>query len=285
MSSRFILLAALCCGAAWAEPPPTRELAVCADPGNLPFSNERLQGFENRIAQLVADELHASLRYAWNMQRRSFLRRTLNAHACDLVLGAPVGWQALATTRPYYRSTYVFVSRRERGLEQVKRFDDPSLQKLTIGLHVLGAEGANPAPAMLLGRHGLGANVRGYPMWGDEGEEDTPGRLVDAVARGDVDLAIVWGPIGGYYAKAHGDTLAVVPAEPDPAAPELPMAYELAMGVRRGDEALRQEVQGALDRRERQVREILAEFGVPLLPLAAAAPVTVANRPTEKEMP
>ena len=285
MSSRFIVLAALCCAAAFAEPAPRRELAVCADPGNLPFSDEHQQGFENRIAQLVADELHATLRYAWNMQRRSFLRRTLNAHACDLVLGAPVGWQALATTRPYYRSTYVFVSRRERGLEQVRRFDDPALQKLTIGLHALGAEGSNPPPALLLGRHGLGANVRGYPMWGGEDEADMPGRVIDAVARGDIDLAIVWGPIAGYYAKAHGDTLAVVPAELDPQAPELPLAYELAMGVRRGDEALRQEVQAALDRREEQVHAILAEFGVPLLPLAAAAPATVANRPTDKEMP
>lgn len=270
------LLLAMLLSPARAEP-PARELAVCADPGNLPFSNDRLQGFENRIAQLVADEMKATLRYAWNMQRRSFLRRTLNAQACDLVLGAPVGWQALVTTRPYYRSTYVFVSKRERGLEQLRRFDDPALQKLTIGLHAVGAEGANPPPAMLLGRRGLGANVRGYPMWGDEHEEDVPGRVIDAVARGDIDLAIVWGPIAGYYARPHGDRLALVPAEPDPASPELPMAFELAMGVRRGDEALRQEVQAALDRREPQVRAILAEYGVPLLPLAVATAATVAN--------
>ncbi|MGM9491815.1 quinoprotein dehydrogenase-associated putative ABC transporter substrate-binding protein [Ideonella sp. YS5] len=265
----FIALAALCCGTAWSDPPPGRELAVCADPANLPFSNERLQGFENRIAQLLADEMHATLRYAWNLQRRSFLRRTLNAHACDLVLGAPVGWQALLTTRPYYRSTYVFVSRRDRGLDKIHRFDDPALQKLTIGLHALGAEGANPPPAMLLGQHGLGANVRGYPMWGDEQEQDTPARVIDAVAQGDVDLAIVWGPIAGYYAKAHGDRLALVAAEPDETVPELPLSFELAMGVRRGDESLRQEVQAALDRREKQVQAILADYGVPLMPPAA----------------
>jgi mxaJ protein len=268
--SRFIVLTALCCGTAWADAPPTRELAVCADPGNLPFSNERLEGFENRIAQLVADELHATLRYAWNMQRRSFLRRTLNAHACDLVLGAPVGWQALSTTRPYYRSTYVFVSRRDRDLEKVRRFDDPALRKLTIGLHALGAEGANPPPAMLLGRHDLGANVRGYPMWGEEHEQDTPARVIDAVARGDIDLAIVWGPIAGYYAKAHADRLALVAAEPDETVPELPLSFELAMGVRRGDETLRQEVQAALDRREKQVQAILADYGVPVLPAPVA---------------
>ena len=264
MKRALLALAVLCSSAAWSGAPPQRELAVCADPANLPFSNDRLEGFENRIAQLVTEELHATLRYAWNLQRRSFLRRTLGAGACDLVLGAPVGWQGLSTTRPYYRSSYVFVSRRDSGLQALHRFDDPALSHLKIGLHTVGAEGANTPPAMLLGRHGLGANVRGYPMWGEEKEEGTPGRLIDAVARGEVDVAVVWGPIAGYYARAHGGRLAVVPAEDDAAAPELPMSFDVAMGVRRTDESLRQEVQAALDRRSPEVRAILAGYGVPL---------------------
>lgn len=247
-----------------------RELAVCADPANLPFSNDRGEGFENRIAKLVAGELGATLRYAWNMQRRGFLRRTLGAGACDLVLGAPAGLQGLITTRPYYRSTYVFVSLRERGLD-VRNFDDPRLARLTIGLHAVGAEGANTPPAMALARRDLGRNVRGYAMWGDEGEEDTPARLIDAVAQGDVDLAVVWGPFAGYYAKAHAGRLAIAPAEPDPAMPIMPVAYELAMGVRRGDEALRAEVQAVLDRRRTDIQAILADYGVPLLPLLTPA--------------
>ncbi|HEV8688983.1 MAG TPA: quinoprotein dehydrogenase-associated putative ABC transporter substrate-binding protein [Ideonella sp.] len=275
----MLALAMLSCAAVWADAPPQRELAVCADPANLPFSNQRLEGFENRIAQLVADELHAKLRYAWNMQRRGFLRRTLGAGACDLVLGAPVALQGLATTRPYYRSTYVFVSLRERGLA-VRDFDDPRLASLSIGLHAVGAEGANTPPAMALARRDLGANVRGYPMWGEDSEEDTPARLIDAVARGDVDIAVVWGPFAGFYAKAHGGRLAITPAEPDAAMPGMPMSYDLAMGVRRGDEALRAEVQAALDRRRSEVASILNEFGVPLLPLAHAdAPVAVLATP------
>jgi mxaJ protein len=257
-----------------------RELAVCADPANLPFSNDRGEGFENRIAKLVAGELGATLRYAWNMQRRGFLRRTLGIGACDLVLGAPAGLQGLVTTRPYYRSTYVFVSLRERGLD-VRDFDDPRLARLTIGLHAVGAEGANTPPAMALARRDLGRNVRGYAMWGDEREEDTPARLIDAVAQGDVDLAVVWGPFAGYYAKAHPGRLAIAPAEPDPAMPVMPVAYELAMGVRRGDEALRAEVQAVLDRRRTDIEAILADYGVPLLPLLTPArtdaPVTAAG--------
>lgn len=267
MKLRFVALLAFCSAAMAADAPPARELAVCADPANLPFSNQRLEGFENRIAELLADELRATLRYAWNMQRRGFLRRTLGAGACDLVLGAPAGLPGLATTRPYYRSTYVFVSRRERGLSGVRRFDDPALAALTIGLHAIGADGANTPPAMALAHHGLGAQVRGYAMWGDHEEEDTPARLVDAVAAGDVDLAVVWGPFAGWYARRHGASLALVPAEADAALPEMPMAFQLAMGVRRGDEALRNEVQAALDRRQGEVRAILERFGVPLLRL------------------
>ncbi|MGM9490293.1 quinoprotein dehydrogenase-associated putative ABC transporter substrate-binding protein [Ideonella sp. YS5] len=256
-------LAAACVLATAAAAEPARELAVCADPANLPFSNQRGEGFENRIAELLADELHATLRYAWNMQRRSFLRRTLLAGACDLVLGAPPGLQGLQTTRPYYRSGYVFVSRRARLLDHIARFDDPALKTLTIGLHALGAEGANPPPAMLLAGAGLGAQVRGYPMWGEEPDEAAPGRLIQAVARGEVDIAIAWGPIAGYYAKGQAEPLALVAAEPDAAQAALPVAFDIAMGVRRGDESLRDEVQAALDRRAPQIRSILAAYGVP----------------------
>lgn len=257
--------------------PALRELAVCADPANLPFSNQRLEGFENRIAQLVADDLHAELRYAWNMQRRGFLRRTLGAGACDLVLGAPAGLQGLLTTRPYYRSTYVFVSLRSRALK-VQSFDDPALKRLRIGLHALGAEGANTPPAMALGRRGLGQNVRGYPLWGEDSVEDAPGQLIDAVDQGDVDIAVAWGPFAGFYAQRHPGRLALWPAEPDGGEPALPVAYELAMGVRRGDVALRDEVQAVLDRRQAQIQAILAGYGVPLLPMTPRPPEPAAPR-------
>ena len=123
-----------------------RELAICADPSNLPYSNDREQGFENRIADLLAQDLNATLRYTWNLQRRSFLRRTLNAGACDVVIGSPAGLQGMAQTRPYYASSYVFVTARDRRL-QLQGFDDPQLRGLKIGLQAVGAEGANTPPA------------------------------------------------------------------------------------------------------------------------------------------
>src|SRR6185437_16735276 len=141
-------------------------LRVCADPNNLPFSNRAQQGFENRIADLIGHELGEPVTYDWWAQRRGFARNTLNADECDLVVGTVAGMEMLATTRPYYRSTYVFVTRRDRHLD-IRSLDDPRLRHLRIGVQLIGDDFSNTPPAHALARRGIVQNVRGYPVQGN----------------------------------------------------------------------------------------------------------------------
>ncbi len=204
------------------------------------------------------------------MQRRSFLRRTLQAGLCDVVIGVPTGLKGVTTTRAYYASTYVFVSDQARRLT-LGSFDDPALRGLRIGLHALGAEGANTPPASALAARGLADHVVGYPMWGEDAEESPPARLIDAVAAGEVDTAVVWGPYAGYFAQRHPGRLVLATAAGDPRQPTLAFRYEMAVAVRRGETALRDTLQAVLDRRRADIRAILVDYGVPLVEPDAAA--------------
>src|SRR3954467_10608712 len=197
-----IMLVALATSAANA-----RELRVCADPNNLPFSNEHLEGFENKIAALIAEELHADVSYTWWAQRRGFVRNTLKANDCDLVAGTAQGPPMVAPTKPYYRSTYVFVTRPDT--REVTSFDDPALRSLKIGVHLIGDDGFNVPPAHALARRGIVANVRGYSIYGDYAEPNPPARLIDAVATGEIDVAVAWGPLAGYFAGLQQPPLRV----------------------------------------------------------------------------
>ena len=237
-------------------------LRVCANPDNLPFSNQEQKGFENRIAQLIGAELGLPVSYLWHAQRRGYLRRTLNAGRCDVVMGAPVGLPSLATTEPYYRSTYVFVTRKDRKLG-IRSFDDPALKGLKVGLHAVGDDGENPPPVYSLARRGLAHNVVGYKLWDVDGIKNPQGRIIDAVAKGDIDVAVVWGPFAGYFAKQQRTPLTIVPAPTDIAA--LPLEYSMALGVRTGDNALRRRLEAILDKRRDDIRAILADYGVPLV--------------------
>src|SRR5579884_3825551 len=173
-------------------------LRVCSDPNNMPFSNEQRQGFENRIADLVARDLGRRVEYFWAPQRRGFVRNTLRARQCDVIMGVPAGYELARPTRPYYRSSYVFVSRRGR-IDSVRSFDDPRLARLRIGIQLVGSDYANPPAAQALAARHLVANVRGYTVYGDYSRPDPQRGVVDAVAKGEVDVAVVWGPLAGYY--------------------------------------------------------------------------------------
>jgi mxaJ protein len=236
-------------------------LRVCADPNNLPFSNAAGEGFENRIVALIAGELGAELRYAWWAQRRGFLRNTLKAEACDLVPGLPANLEGVRTTAPYYRSTYVFVTRADGP--EIASLDDPVLRAHRIGVQLVGDDGSNTPPAHALARRGVIDNVRGFMITGDYGEPNPPARILDALARGEIDVAVVWGPLGGYFAPRSGVPLKVTPVRPAFDGPQLPMVFDISMAVRKGDEALRHEIDAALDRRRADVDRILAEYGVP----------------------
>ena len=258
----------LLAGAASAQ---DRELRVCADPNNLPFSNQRLEGIENKLAQLIAEDMNATVRYTWHPQRRGFIRRTLKAGACDVVMSVPSGYDLVLATKPYYRSSYVFVYPASRDL-RLRSFDDPALRDLRIGLHAFGDDGANAPPAHALTRRGIVGNVVGFPMWGVDSVESPPGRIIGAVATGEVDVAIVWGPFGGYFAQFQPVDLEVVPVSPQVDQPTLPFIFDISMGVRPGDEALKEELEAILDRRRDDVRRILEAFGVPLVGAGDPAP-------------
>ncbi|HVG45621.1 MAG TPA: quinoprotein dehydrogenase-associated putative ABC transporter substrate-binding protein, partial [Longimicrobium sp.] len=208
-------------GCARADARPARELRVCADPNNLPFSNARGEGFENRIAELVARDLDARVRYTWWAQRRGFFRNTLRAHACDLVPGVPTSFELVLATRPYYRSTYVFVHRADAPF-RVRSFDDPVLRRLRVGVQLVGDDYANTPPAHALARRGIIDNVRGYTVYGDYRQDNPPARIIEAVAHGEIDVAVAWGPLAGYFATRQGVPLEIVPVSPQIDLPFLP---------------------------------------------------------------
>jgi mxaJ protein len=239
-----------------------RVLRVAADPNNLPFSNERREGFENKIVELVARELGATVEYTWWAQRRGFFRHTLKSGQCDVVAGVPRGFEMALTTAPYYRSTYVIVTRRELT-PPLTSLDDPRLRSLRIGVQMIGDDFANTPPEQALSRRGIVANVRGYTLYGDYAKPNPPARILDALLAREIDAACVWGPLGGYFVREHADQLALAPLPPNDRATALPFAYDIAMGVRRSDRALRDEIQAVLDRKRPEIDAILARYGVP----------------------
>lgn len=251
------------------EPPrqerlPSSETAlrVCADPNNLPFSNDRGQGFENKIAELIADDMHVPVEYTWWAQRRGFFRNTLRAGVCDVVIGVPLSFELAATTRPYYRSTYVFVTRRDRGIN-IASLDDPQLKDLTIGVQMMGDDGANAPAAHALANRGIIQNVRGYTLYGNYTDNSPPAKIIDAVVKGDVDVAVVWGPLAGYFASRSSAALDLKPVKPEMDLPYLPFVYDISIGVRRGDDGLKTKLDDILDRRKRDIDKILSDFQVP----------------------
>jgi mxaJ protein len=241
---------------------PAGVLRVCADPNNLPFSNQRLEGFENKIADLLAQDLGERVEYTWWAQRRGFFRNTLKAGMCDVVIGVPAGFEMALTTKPYYRSTYVFLSRKDRHLD-VKSFDDPVLKKLRIGVQIIGDDQSNAPPAHALTRRKIVENVKGFTLYGDYSQDNPPARIVDAVEKGDIDLAIIWGPLAGYFSKQSRVPMDLVPVSPQIDQPFLPFVFDIAMGVRRGDQDLRDQLDQFLEKRRPEIEKILQDYKVP----------------------
>ena len=236
---------------------------VCADPNNLPFSNRRQEGFENKLAEMLAGALGQSVEYTWWPQRRGFLRNTLNAGRCDVVMGIPAAVEMVLATRPYYRSSYAFVYPADAAYT-LDSLDDKVLRGLTIGVHLIGDDYTNSPPAHALSARGLVDNVVGYSVFGNYADDSPPGKIVEAVAAREIDTAIVWGPIAGYFAQRHTRALQVVPVEAPAGSEAMSFAYDIALGVRRGDEALQQMLNGVLVSQAPAIRALLTDYGVPL---------------------
>ncbi|HEY7028155.1 MAG TPA: substrate-binding domain-containing protein [Gemmatimonadales bacterium] len=240
------------------------ELRVCADPNNLPFSNRAGQGFENQIAELIARDLGVTLSYTWMPERTGFLRNTLDAGRCDVVTGVPSGDSRLLTTSPYYRSTYVFVQRADRG-PPIRSFSDPRLTHFRIGIHVIGDDYNSLPPGVALAKRGLERQVSGFSLYGDYSSPSPPHELIQAVADSQIDLAIVWGPLAGYFGRLSGKPLAITPVPASEGGGAARFTYDIAMGVRRGDSALRHTLDVALAQRRTEIAAILARYGVPVV--------------------
>ncbi len=245
-----------------------RQLRVCADPNNMPFSSRDQSGFENRIAALAAHELNARLIYVWQRMGRGFIREYLDKSQCDLLIGIPVNYRAVLTTSPYYRSTYVFVSRQGKP---VPSLDSPSLHSLKIGIQVLDEQYTPPGEA--LARRGLQSSLVGFDTIGNGADS-----IMRAVADQKVDLAIVWGPLAGYFAKTIGRDLRVAPVQPEVDPPGLPFTFAISMAVRKGNLALRDQLEKVLVDRQSEIHAILDEYGVPQLPVASLARVPGGSR-------
>jgi quinoprotein dehydrogenase-associated probable ABC transporter substrate-binding protein len=266
-------VAALIVAAAAAAPARApREFRVCSDPNNLPFSNQQGEGFENKIAELFARDLHASVKYDWLAQQRGFSRKTLKTGACDVIMGVPAHYDPVLTTKPYYRTTYAFVYRTEDG-PRVTSLDDTVLKHVRIGVHVIGDDYENPPPAQALALRGIISNVKGYRLVDDYSKPNPPSHIIDAVARGDIDVAIVYGPFAGYFAPREPVKLSVVPlSQAVDSLSGFPFTYEIAMGVRKDDPQRAAMLDSLIDRERVAIDGILKRYGIPMLPMDTTPP-------------
>jgi mxaJ protein len=261
-----VVLVMLCARAGLAHAGEPKQLRVCGDPNNLPFSNEKREGIENKIAVVLAKDLGMTVAYTWWPHQRGVIKRVLNTRRCDVMLGIPKGYDPVLWTKPYYRTGYVLAYRKDRGLK-LRDLDDPLLKTLKVGVQV------NTPPHDALGQRGIvGDNVVGYQLMFDSNfhAEDYPGKIVEDLIAGSIDVALVWGPIAGYFVKKKSAPLELVVLEdrsPD-AMPANRFAFDISIGVRKSDKELKDKLEQALGRRHDEIKHILEDFGVPLLPAA-----------------
>jgi mxaJ protein len=237
-----------------AAPAGARELRVCGEPDNLPFSNRAGEGFENRIAAILARDLGAEPVLVPIAQRGpGFLRNTLGAGRCDAIMGQPEGAEGAALTRPYYRTGWMFITRADAAAP--RSFDDPALAGRTVGVPVVG--GVGTPPLLALERRGLAGQVRPYPL-----ADSPPARIVSDLAQGRLDIGVLWGPQAGFYAAREAAALRLTPTPPDDG-PGMPLVLGISVAVARNNAALRDELDAALERQRSAIGAVLAEYNIP----------------------
>jgi quinoprotein dehydrogenase-associated probable ABC transporter substrate-binding protein len=233
----------------------TTALRVCADPNNLPYSNQAGEGFENKIAELIAKNLGIPVRYTWYPQSTGFIRQTLWAKRCDVIIGIPTPHDMVQNTNPYYRSGYVMVYRPDKGIT-AKSMADPQLKNLKIGIV------AGTPPASLLAMHGLLDHLRSYHLTVDTRFESPGKNMMEDLDKGRIDVALLWGPIAGFYAKGHNPTYAIVPIPDTAGAPRL--QYSFSMGVRHNEPNWKHRLNDLIKANQTAIGVILRDYGIPL---------------------
>jgi quinoprotein dehydrogenase-associated probable ABC transporter substrate-binding protein len=248
-----------------AERSAGKTLRVCADPNNLPFSNRAGQGFENHLAHLIANALGEKVHYTWSTNRKHFLKTTLEAGRCEVVMGAPAHSDRVLTTRPYFRSTYALVYRKKAPYT-IHSLNDPKLTKLSIGVRAIGDDFNDLPAGSVLARRGIVKNVVTYNVFTKQGRLNSAAQPIADVAKGKIDTAILWGPAAGYYAKRQPVGLVVQPLTPKHTV--LPFEYSISLGVRKGNTMLRDKLNQVLQRKRGAIRALLIRYNVPLLGLS-----------------
>ncbi len=228
---------------------------VCADPRNLPFSDEQGEGFENRLAELFANKLNEPTSYTYYPQVTGFVRNTLNALRCDVIIGTAVGDTMVQTTNPYYRTSYALVFKPDSGFDGIESLEDPRLKDKRIGIV------AGTPPATVLARIGLMAQAKPYPLTVDTRATSLPQMMTDDLVAGKIDAGVLWGPMAGYYAMRTTPHLTVVPLLKE----DGQMDFRIAMGVRRTDQDWKRKLNRLIAANQPEIDRILAEYGVPLL--------------------
>ena len=228
---------------------------VCADPNDLPLSNEKGQGFENKLAELFAAKLNETTSYTYYPQVIGFVRNTLNALRCDVVMGTAVGDTMVQTTNPYYRTTYALIFKPHTGLDGITSLNDPRLKGKHIGIV------AGTPPATILMKDGLMADAKPYPLTVDTRYTSSPRMMTDDIDAGHIDAGVLWGPMAGYYAKQVNPNLAVVPLLKE----GVKMDFRIALGVRRTDQDWKRKLNRLIAENQPEIDKILTDYGVPLL--------------------
>ena len=232
-------------------------LRVCADPNNMPFSTDKGEGFENKLAELLAEKLGKGLSYSWYPQATGFVRNTLAAHKCDVIMGIPQGDDLVQVTNPYYRTAYALVFKQGHGLEGVDTLGDPRLKGKRIGVV------AGTPPGNNMAANGLMANAKPYPLVIDTRVDSSAAAMMRDLAAGDIDAGVLWGPMAGYYARQSTPAVTVVPLVKETAGPRL--AYRIAMGVRYTDQEWKRQLNRTIQDNQPAISRLLLSFGVPLL--------------------
>lgn len=234
-----------------------RVLRVCADPANLPFSNQKGEGFENKIADIVGEALGIPVEYTWFPQATGFIRRTLFAKACDVVIGYAQGDELVLNTNHYYRSTYAILYRKGGALDGVESLADERLKGKHIGIV------AGTPPGDIMARLGLMAFAKPYPLMVDRRYESPTERMIEDIRKGEIEAGILWGPIAGYFAGRGGEQLVVKPLLKESIGPR--MTYRITMGVRQGDDLWKRQLNQIIAQNQGKIDKVLLDFGVPLL--------------------